>query len=56
MCCLPDVFQTFGFMSPYDEDDEEDNEDQQQEGGEDVAQRQKKVVPLIGQNNIDDFG
>lgn len=45
---------TFGRASSYDDDDDEDNERQKQEGGEDVAQRQEKVVPLLGQDDGDD--
>lgn len=45
---------TFGRASSYDDDDDEDNKCQEQEGGEDVAQRQEKVVPLLGQDDGDD--
>ena len=46
--------QTFGSAPSRDEDDDEDNECQEQEGGEDVAQRQEKVVSLVGQDDSDD--
>lgn len=50
-----DALHTSGFMSACDEHDEEQDEEQQQEGGEDATHRQEKVVPLVGQNHVDDW-
>lgn len=41
-------------MSASDEHDEEQDEEQQQDGGEDATHQQEKLVPLVGQNHVDD--